>query len=227
MNGFYVTPPSLHANVAVVDDDPSVRQALVRLLRTQGHCIQTFACAQELLQYGGIADIGCLLLDMHLPDLDGLELQAALERLEPAPAIVFLTGYGDIPTTVRAMRAGAVDFLTKPCGDDVLFDAVARALQRDAIMRSRQQERTAECSRLAGLTQREHEVLRGIVTGLRNKQIAAQLSICEKTVKVHRAHIMEKVGVRSVAELVRIAEHVAGGETARQPLPALSPHPRG
>lgn len=210
MNAFHSTPACLHSSVAVVDDDPSVRQALARLLRTQGHCVQTFACAQELFNYSGIADIGCLVLDMQLPDLDGLALMAALERLEHAPAIVFLTGYGDIPMTVRAMRAGAVDFLTKPCAADVLLEAVGRALQMDALQRSRQQAHTTERTRLASLTQREHEVLRGIIAGLRNKQIAAELNICEKTVKVHRAHIMEKIGVRSVAELVRIAEHVAG-----------------
>ena len=122
--------------------------------------------------------------------------------------------------TVRAMRAGAVDFLTKPCDADVLLDAVARGLQFDAAQRSQQREQTVERTRLAGLTQREREVLRGIITGLRNKQIAAELSICEKTVKVHRAHIMEKVGVRSVAELVRIAEHVSASSSAGKTMSA-------
>lgn len=209
MKAFHSTPGTPHAHVAVVDDEPSVRQALARLLRTEGHTVQIFACAQDFLQYNGIADIGCLVLDMQLPDLNGLELQAALERLEHAPAIVFLTGYGDIPMTVRAMRAGAVDFLTKPCSAEVLLVAVGRALQADAVLRSQQREYTARRTRLASLTQREHDVLRGIVMGLRNKQIAAELHICEKTVKVHRAHIMEKAGARSVAELVRIAEHAA------------------
>jgi FixJ family two-component response regulator len=211
-------------NVAVVDDDTSVRQALSRLLRSAGYSVQTFACAQEFLLSPAIADIGCLLLDVHLPDLNGLELQAALESLEHVPAIVFITGYGDIPMTVRAMRAGAVDFLTKPVDADVLLDAVARSLQIDAAQRTQKREQTVERTRLASLTQREREVLHGIITGLRNKQIAADLSICEKTVKVHRAHIMEKVGVRSVAELVRIAEHVSGSESVHKTPPPLSVH---
>jgi len=211
-------------NVAVVDDDTSVRQALSRLLRSAGYSVKTFACAQEFLQYPTLADIGCLVLDVQLPDLNGLELQAALERLEHAPAIVFITGYGDIPMTVRAMRAGAVDFLTKPVDADVLLDAVVRGLQIDAAQRTQKREQTVERTRLASLTQREREVLHGITTGLRNKQIAAELSICEKTVKVHRAHIMEKVGVRSVAELVRIAEHVSGCESVHKTPPPLSVH---
>lgn len=213
---------AIQTDVAVVDDDSSVRQALARLLRSAGHSVQTFACAQDFLQYPSLGDIGCLVLDVQLPDLNGLELQAALERLEHAPAIVFISGYGDIPMTVRAMRAGAVDFLTKPCDADVLIDAVARALRADATQRSQQQEQTVERTRLSSLTLREREVLRGIITGLRNKQIAAELCICEKTVKVHRAHIMEKVGVRSVAELVRITEHVSGSASADQHLPAPS-----
>lgn len=213
---------TLQATVAVVDDDPSVRQALARLLKSAGHGVQTFACAQEFLQYPALDAIACLVLDMQLPDLNGLELQAALDRQEHTPSIVFISGYGDIPMTVRAMRAGAVDFLTKPCKADVLLDAVACALQADAAQRSRQREQTAERSRLANLTQREHEVLHGIIAGLRNKQIAAELNICEKTVKVHRAHIMEKVSVRSVAELVRIAEHVSG-KTAVKQIPLTQP----
>jgi FixJ family two-component response regulator len=218
MRNLQSTPGSVASNVAVVDDDASVRQALTRLLRTEGYNVQGFACAQELLEYPALDGIGCLVLDIQLPDLNGLELQTALERLKHVPAIVFLTGYGDIPMTVRAMRAGAVDFLTKPCGAETLLDAVGRALRVDAVQRSQQREQATQRSRLASLTQREREVLHGIIGGLRNKQIAAELCICEKTVKVHRAHIMEKVGVRSVAELVRIAEHAAAPVT-----PALNP----
>ena len=227
MNGFHSLHGTNHANVAVVDDDPSVRQALTRLLRAEGHAVLSFACAQELLDSPARDNIGCLVLDMQLPDVSGLELQSALDRFEHAPAIVFLTGYGDIPTTVLAMRAGAVDFLTKPCSPDALLDAVGRALERDALQRSKQLAHTAECARMASLTQREREVLRGIIAGLRNKQIAAELDICEKTVKVHRAHIMEKVGVRSVAELVRIAEHALGGSEADQNPQASPVHMHG
>jgi FixJ family two-component response regulator len=213
---------NFHPNVAIVDDDPSVRQALARLLRTAGHNVQSFACAQEFLQYPSLGDIGCLVLDVQLPDLNGLELQSALERLEHAPAVVFITGYGDIPMSVHAMRAGAVDFLTKPCDADLLLEAVARAVQADAVQRIRQREQSVTRCRLASLTQREREVLRGIITGLRNKQIAAEMGICEKTVKVHRAHIMEKVGVRSVAELVRISEP-ASNPTGVKQLPPAQP----
>lgn len=216
---------TIQADVAIVDDDPSVRQALARLLRSAGHEVQTYVCAQELLQSAGLGGVGCLVLDVQLPDLNGLQLQIALETLEHAPAIVFITGYGDIPTTVRAMRAGAVDFLTKPCDADVLLDAVARALQVDALQRSQEREQTAVRTRLASLTQRERQVLHGIVAGLRNKQIAAELAICEKTVKVHRAHIMEKVGVRSVAELVSIAGYDSERPGVRQTPSALSVQP--
>jgi len=217
---------STQISVAVVDDDAAVRQALSRLLRSAGHNVQSFTCAQEFLQSPALGNMGCLVLDVQLPDLSGLELQAALERLEHAPAIVFITGYGDIPMTVRAMRAGAVDFLTKPCEADVLLDAVARALRADAVQRSRQWEETVERTRLASLTQREREVMRGVIAGLRNKQIAAELCICEKTVKVHRAHVMEKVGVRSVAELVRIAAHIAGSSSSNKipPEPSVTLH---
>jgi FixJ family two-component response regulator len=213
------------SNVAIVDDDASVRAALARLLRTEGHSVQTFGCAQEFLQHPAIDDIGCLVLDVQLPDLNGLELQAALEQLARAPAVVFISGYGDIPMTVRAMRAGAVDFLTKPCDAEVFLNAVAQALQVDNAQRSRQRELTAERTRLASLTQREHEVLRGIIAGMRNKQIAAELAICEKTVKVHRAHIMDKMGVRSVAELVRMTEH-AGADTGNSVTKKTSTEPQ-
>lgn len=213
--------------VAIVDDEPSVRQALFRLLRSAGYEVEVFACAEEFLRHPQPGEIGCLVLDVRLPDLNGLELQRTLEPQEQAPSIVFISGYGDIPMTVRAMRAGAVDFLTKPCAAETLLEAVARALQSNAARRSLERRLAAERARLNGLTQRERDVLRGVVAGRLNKQIAAELAICEKTVKVHRAHIMEKVGVRSVAELVRIAEH-AGLETEgsadRMPGFALTAH---
>jgi FixJ family two-component response regulator len=201
----------LSATIAVVDDDASVRQAFVRLLRAAGHRAESFACARDLLAHPSLGDFGCVLLDVDLPDLNGLELQATLERLDAAPPIVFITGHGDIPMTVRAMQAGAIDFLTKPCEADTILRAVARALQTGSERRRRQQLRASERARLATLTPREHEVLAGIVAGLRNKQIGARLDICEKTVKVHRAHVMEKMAVRSVADLVRMAEHLGVG----------------
>lgn len=190
--------------VAIVDDDASVRQALARLLRTAGHDVDVFDCASEFLRQADLDALGCLVLDVRLPDLDGLELQGVLDGLQHAPPIVFLTGHGDIPMTVRAMRQGAVDFLTKPCHAEELLGAVGRALDADAERRSRQRSSAAARARLASLTRREKDVLGGVAAGLLNKQIAAELAICEKTVKVHRAHVMEKMGVRSVADLVRL-----------------------
>ena len=218
-------------SVAIVDDDPSVRQALARLLRVDGNNVQTFSCAQELLQHMSIDNIGCLVLDLQLPDLNGLELQAILDRLEDAPSIVFISGHGDIPITVRAMQAGAIDFLPKPFEAQALLDAVARALEKDRERRTRQRELTDICKHLKSLTPREQDVLRGVVAGLLNKQIAARLDICEKTVKIHRAHVMEKMCVRSVAELVHITEQIgldkkpfSGNEQSHSPLSARSNH---
>jgi len=199
---------TIHLSVAIVDDDASVRRALERLLKTADHSVRTFACAQEFLQQADIAGIGCLLLDVQLPDINGLDLQAELDQLDHVPPIVFLTGHGDIPMTVRAIQAGAIDFLTKPCDAQTLLSAVARALEKDVERRNREYALASARAHLARLTQREQDVLRGVVAGLLNKQIAAELAICEKTVKVHRAHVMEKMCVRSVAELVRIYEQV-------------------
>jgi len=199
------------AKIAVVDDDPSVRQAFVRLLRAAGHGADAFARARDLLDHPSLGEFGCILLDVELPDLNGLELQASLGQLDCAPPIVFITGHGDIPMTVRAMQAGAVDFLTKPCAADRILSAVVRALQLGCERRHRHEVLAGERARLDSLSPREHEVLAGIVMGLRNKQIAARLGICEKTVKVHRAHVMEKMGVRSLADLVRLAERAGVG----------------
>lgn len=197
-----------NAVVAVVDDDRSVLQAYARLLRLAGHEVRAFACAEEFLRYAHIDEVGCLVLDMLLPDLNGLELQARLQALDHVPPIVFITGHGDVPSTVRAMRAGAVDLLTKPCSAAVMLEAVGRALRRYAVQRQAREELDAARSRIAALTPREQDVLRGIVAGLRNKQIGLQLDISEKTVKVHRNHIMQKTHAGSVAELVRLADRI-------------------
>jgi FixJ family two-component response regulator len=194
------------ARLAVVDDDPSVRQSFLRLLRVAGHHPEAFGCARDFLAYPSLEEFRCILLDVELPDLNGLEIQAALERLDYTPPIVFITGHGDIPMTVRAIQAGAVDFLTKPCAADRILAAVDLALDADAERRRRRRALADERARLETLTPREYEVFAAIVQGLRNKQIAANLGIGEKTVKVHRAHLMAKLAVRSVADLVRIAE---------------------
>jgi FixJ family two-component response regulator len=199
----------------VVDDDPSVLRALTRLLSAAGLQARGFSSPAAFLQAHDPAIPGCLLLDVALPGLDGLEVQQALSAAERARPIVFITGRGDIPTTVRAMKGGAVDFLTKPVNDGDLLAAVRNAIEIDRAAREAQVEMAALKRRLASLTPREREVLGHVVAGRLNKQIAGDLGTVEKTIKVHRARIMEKMAVRSLADLVRIAERLglppAGG----------------
>lgn len=195
------------AQVLVVDDDASVRAALGRLLGLQGHAVTTFANAESLLAQHDPHAYGCIVLDVAMPGLDGLQLQQALEQRGNEMPIIFLSGQADVPMCAQAMRRGAFDFLTKPVDDAVLFAAVARALQRDAELLSAWTRREATASRLATLTAREREVLGHVVAGRLNKQIAAELGTAEKTIKVHRARGMEKMQVRSVAELVRVMAH--------------------
>lgn len=202
-----VVTDATDAMVAVVDDDYSIGRSFARVLRMGGHEVETFVCARDFLDRQSEKTVGCLVLDVQLPDLNGLDLQSELRRSDCQPPVVFVTGHGDIPMTVRAMRAGAVDFLTKPCSASVLLDAVGRAKQVFLASCSEAAEMNADRERLTALTPRERQVLSGIVTGLRNKQIAADLNICEKTVKVHRARVMTKTGARSVAELVRLCEN--------------------
>ena len=202
--------------VFLVDDDHSVLRALSRLLRARGYDVQTFDAPQAFLDSHDPAVPGCAILDVAMPGLDGLALQ---ERLTVAAGsqrpIIFLTGKGDVPTSVRAMRAGAVDFLTKPVGDQALLDAIARAQNLDARARRDYAERSAIRTRIATLTPREREVLTHVVAGRLNKQIAGDLGTVEKTIKVHRGRMMEKLGIRTVADLVRLAERVGiGGESA-------------
>jgi FixJ family two-component response regulator len=199
----------------VVDDDPSVLRALARLLSAAGLECRAFPSPAAFLRAHDPALPGCLVLDVALPEVDGLELQQALTGSDCARPIVFITGRGDIPTTVRAMKGGAVDFLTKPVNDSDLLAAVRNALEIDRVAREAQVEMRALKQRLASLTAREREVLMHVVAGRLNKQIAADLGTVEKTIKVHRARIMEKMAVRSLADLVRIAERLglspAGG----------------
>jgi len=192
--------------VFVVDDEPSVRKSLGRLLEAAGFHVELFASAAEFLQRGVRDEIGCLLLDIQMPDLNGLELQGALEQVGRPLPIIFITGHGDIPTSVRAMKAGASDFLTKPVSDTDLLEAISRALRKaraESVGRAASREATR---RLAMLTPREHEVLLHVLAGEMNKQIAGALGASEKTIKVHRGRVMHKMGVRSVAELVRLCE---------------------
>jgi|WetSurMetagenome_2_1015567.scaffolds.fasta_scaffold493493_1 FixJ family two-component response regulator len=198
------------ATVFIVDDDLSVRRGLSRLLRSAGYETGTFSSAQDFLASPLRTKPECLVLDVHLPGLSGVDLQAELTRAGDAPPIVFITGLGDIPTSVKAMKQGAVDFLTKPFEAQALLDAVAQALARGAQARGRKALEAALMARLGTLTPREREVFDGVVRGLLNKQIALQLGTAEKTIKVHRGRVMKKLGATSVAELVRMAEQVSG-----------------
>jgi FixJ family two-component response regulator len=192
--------------VYLVDDDTSVLKALGRLLQVRGYSVLSFTAPQAFLAEHDASVAGCAVLDVSMPDLDGLELQQALTTQGSQRPVIFLTGRGDIPTSVRAMRAGAIDFLTKPVNDADLFAAIARAEGRDAEIRTTTASLSLIKARIDMLTPREREVMTHVVAGRLNKQIAGELGTVEKTVKVHRARVMSKMGVRSVADLVRLAE---------------------
>lgn len=191
--------------VFVVDDDPGVCKALGRLVRAAGFEVLTFSSPEAFLEEHDPTAPGCLVLDVALPGLNGLELQDNLARAGCPRSIIFITGKGDIPTSVRAMKAGAVDFLTKPVDDEQLLAAIRAGLARENKWRREQAEVASIQARLATLTEREHEVLEHIISGEINKQIAGQLGTVEKTIKVHRGRVMMKMGAHSLAELVRLA----------------------
>jgi len=192
--------------VFVVDDDPGIRKALARLLRAAGFEARGFASPEAFLEEHDPAAPGCVILDVGLPGLNGLELQQALSASGCARSIIFISGQGDIPMSVRAMKAGAIDFLTKPIDDEQLLAAIRTALQRDRQARRARADRNSIAERLATLTEREREVLEHVVAGQLNKHIARDLGTVEKTIKVHRGRVMAKMGVDSLAELVRVAE---------------------
>ena len=192
--------------VFVVDDDVSVRESLELLIRNEGWQPETFASAQEFLDRPRALVPSCLLLDISLPGLNGLELQkrVAVERTDMP--IIFITGYGDVPKTVQAMKAGAVEFLTKPLNDEVLLSVVRQALERSRLALARETEMQELRDRYASLTPRERQVMALVASGLMNKQVANELSISEVTVKMHRGSVMRKLGARTVAMLARMAE---------------------
>jgi FixJ family two-component response regulator len=196
------TAPIVH----IVDDDASFLAAASRMLRASGFAVKTFASASDFLTQRDGDAAGCVVADLHMPGMDGLELQAALARTGNPLPILFLTGNGDIPSSVRAMRGGAEDFLTKTAPKADLLDAIRRALARDVCERGERVFRREFSERFETLTQREREVLGHVVRGSLNKQIAGDLGTVEQTIKVHRMRVMEKMRVQSLAELVRIVE---------------------
>jgi len=194
--------------VFVVDDDPSVRRAIKRLIGSVGLQVELFGSAQELLQ-GMRPDVpNCLVLDIRLPGISGLDFQRQLAEANIHTPIIFITAHGNIPMTVRAMKAGAVEFLTKPFHDQDLLDAIYVALERDRVHRQQKSEIANLQKRLESLTPREREVLPLVVSGRLNKQIAGEIGTSEATVKVHRSQLMRKMGADSLAELVRLAEKI-------------------
>jgi FixJ family two-component response regulator len=205
------TSSSSPATVFLLDDEPGMLKALTRLLKAEGFTVQAFTSSRTFLESYHPETVNCLVLDVAMPELNGLELQQRLTRSGVLMPIVFLTGHGDIPMSVQAIKAGAVDFLTKPVKDADLLRAVRAALQRAAEQRDLIAELALLRQRYATLTRRESEVMGQVVAGQLNKQAAADLGIGEHTIKVHRARVMQKMGVVSLADLVRAAERLGLG----------------
>ena len=209
--------------VFVVDDDPSVRKGMELLIDSAGLRPVAFASAQEFLASPRVLIPSCLVLDVRLPDLNGLDLQARLARDRVGIPIIFITGHGDVPTTVRAMKAGALDFLTKPFDDDVLLHAIRHAVERSRAALNREAEIQTLRYRYESLSRREREVMALVVSGLLNKQVAYELLISEITVKAHRGKVMRKMEAHSLAELVNIAGRLGIESLAHK---AARPQPR-
>jgi FixJ family two-component response regulator len=197
------------AVIAIVDDDASVQRGLQRLVRSAGWKVETFASAQEFLARSRTELPNCVLLDLQLPGLSGLDLQKRMAEVGLEIPIVFLTGHGNIPVSVQAMKAGAVQFLTKPVDEQELLQAIEEAVERDRRTRQQQVEMSELRDRYESLTGREQEVMQKVISGMLNKQIAADLKITEDTVKFHRGHIMRKMNADSLADLVRMATDLA------------------
>ena len=197
--------------VFVVDDDISVRESLEPLIGTAGWQVKTFSSAQEFLAFPRVSVPSCLVLDVSLPDLSGLDLQKQLAPDRIDMPIIFITGYGDVPMTVQAMKAGAVEFLTKPFGDEVLLGAIQQAIERSRIAITNETALRALQDRFASLSGREREVMALVVSGLLNKQVGGELGISEITVKAHRGQVMRKMKARSLADLVTMAARLGVG----------------
>ena len=192
--------------VFIIDDDPSARRGLSRLVRAAGMRVEAYDSAQEFLERKHYDGYGCILLDIKMPGMNGLELQEELVKADYSMPIIFVSGHADVPMTARAMKKGAVDFLTKPVNGDQLLKVINVSLARDRENRKAFLDKAKICKRLATLTPREYEVMKFVIAGMLNKQIAYELEIAEDTVKIHRGRMMRKMKVESVAELVRITE---------------------
>jgi FixJ family two-component response regulator len=192
--------------VFLIDDDASVRKGVSRLLRSAGYHNEAFHCASDFLARNPHPGPACVIVDVRMPGLNGIDLQSLLIERRREEQLVFITGHGDVPTCARALKAGAVDFLIKPFGDEELLNCIERALARSAEERQRSSQKAEARRRLDYLTPREFEVMQLVVAGMLNKQIAAELCTAEKTIKIHRGRVMKKLGIVSVAELVRLVE---------------------
>ena len=192
--------------IFIVDDDPSVRQSTELLLKSVGFNVKTFVSAQDFLRANLQQDLGCLILDVRMPGISGLDLQEKLVSSKTPLPVIFITGHGTVPMSVRAMKAGAVDFLQKPFEEQDLLDAINRAITRQRERKSKKDEADELQQRVKALTAREYEVFSLLVTGMANKEIAYKLGTSERTVKAHRAQIMEKMNAGSLADLIRFAE---------------------
>ncbi len=194
------------ATVHIVDDDASLRTALDSLFRSTGHATRTYGSAQEFMEAGGAEGPGCLVVDVRMPGVSGLDFQEHLAREGVRMPVILMTGHGDIPMSVRAMKAGAVDFLTKPFREQDMLDAVAAALARDEAQRAGDSKTDALKTQFATLSPRERQVMALVASGKMNKQVAGDLALSEITVKIHRGAAMRKMGAKSLADLVRMAE---------------------